>query len=53
MAFQPVRRDAKWTYLVMPKSAGLMISYVDGLLRIVFAVPRKPLMGQRSSLLMV
>jgi hypothetical protein len=33
-----VIRDAKWTYLVMPKSAGLIISYVDGLLRIAFAL---------------
>jgi len=28
---------AKWTYLDRPKSAGLMISYVDGLFRIALA----------------
>ena len=42
MAFQPVRRDAKCTYLVIPKSAGLMISYVEGLLRMALAwIPKK------------
>jgi hypothetical protein len=53
MAFHPVSLEAKCTYLDMPKSAGSIISYVDGLLRIALAwIPalwvkaQKPVMGE-------
>lgn len=41
IAFHPVKRDAKWTYRDIPKSAGLMISY---------DLPHASLNGKMSSI---